>query len=198
MIDVIHVFFFPFLFPSAALHYLIIILFVKSFTFIKKLQFLWFWLLHVGILWSDDIWLIVQPYHLFLKFKSLLKCINQWYRKLFNANLCIQLCHAGPPHSLLTSETTCSGGALVNHSYQDPSYTAAPGAPHRWAASTMWQAVTPEPQDPQSGLFRSTFEFSKNFFSCSVESIMPSSSTNPKKGMHLEPGMWPGLTPVGQ
>lgn len=104
-----------------------------------------------------------------------------------------------PPQSLLlTSETTCSGGALVNHSYQDPSYTDAPGALHRWAASTMWQAVTPEPQDPQSGFVRSTCDFSKNFFSCSVESIMPSSSRNLKKGMHLEPGMWPGWTPMRQ
>lgn len=59
-------FFFSFL-SWAALHYLIRILFVIRFAFIKKLLFLWFWLLHVGILWSDNIWLTVQPYHLFLK-----------------------------------------------------------------------------------------------------------------------------------
>lgn len=98
---------------------------------------------------------------------------------------------------LLASEMKCSGGALVNHSYQDPSYTDAPGEPHRWAASTTWQAVTPEPQVPHMGLPRSTPDFSKNCFSRSVESIMPSSSKNLKKGMHLEPGMWPGSTPVG-
>lgn len=102
-----------------------------------------------------------------------------------------------PPQTLLlTSETISSGGALTNHSYQDPSYKDMGGAPHRWAANTKWQAVTPEPQVPQIGLFRSTFDFSNNFLICSVESIMPSSSNNLKKGMHIEPGMWPGWTPV--
>lgn len=100
-----------------------------------------------------------------------------------------------PQSWLLTWEMTCSGGALVNHSYQDPSYTDAPGAPHRWAASTMWQAVTPEPHDPHRGFLRSTCDISKNCFSFSVDRNMPSSSRNPKKGMHLEPGMWPDWTP---
>lgn len=31
---------------------------------------------------------------------------------------------------LFASETMCSAGALVNHSYQDPTNTAAPGEPH--------------------------------------------------------------------
>lgn len=85
--------------------------------------------------------------------------------------------------------TLCSSGALVYHSNQEPSYTDAQGAPHRCAARTMWQAVTPEPQDPQRGFIRSTSDFSNNFLSSSGGRNMPSLSRKMKKGMHLEAGM---------
>lgn len=75
------------------------------------------------------------------------------------------------------------------HSNQEPSYTDAQGAPHRCAARTMWQAVTPEPHDPQRGFIRSTSDFSNNFLSSSGGRNMPSVSRKLKKGMHLEPGM---------
>lgn len=97
-----------------------------------------------------------------------------------------------------SDNTRCSGGALVYHSNQDPTYTDGHGAPHRCAASTMWQAVTPEPQDPQRGFFRSTPDSSNNFFSSPGGRNMPSLSRKLKKGMHVEPGMWPGWTPARQ
>lgn len=107
--------------------------------------------------------------------------------------------HSRLAYNVCSSDNTlCSGGALVYHSNQEPSYRDAHGAPHRCTARTMWQAVTPDPQDPQRGFFRSTPDCSNSILSSSGGRNFPSFLRKMKKGIHLEPGMWPGSTPERQ